>query len=43
MKKMKMETKSGIERNIEAIAQLFPNTITEVKNNRGGGEEIYRF
>lgn len=37
MKKMKMESIDGISRNIELIGKLFPNVITEVKNNRGGG------
>ncbi len=36
MKKMKMESIDGISRNIELIGKLFPNVITEVKNNRGG-------
>lgn len=31
-----MESADLIAKNIEKIGELFPNVITEVKNNRGG-------
>lgn len=34
---MRMESPDLIQKNIEKIEQLFPNVITEVKDNRGGG------
>lgn len=43
MKKMKMESIDGISRNIELIGKLFPNVITEVKNNRGGYSKAIDF
>lgn len=36
MEKMKMETVDGVRRNIDKIAEIFPNCITEVANNEGG-------
>ena len=36
MGKMQFETKNGADKNIEELGKLFPNIITEVKDNRGG-------
>ena len=33
MDKLKMHSLDGVERNIEMIGKMFPNTITEVKRN----------
>lgn len=37
MKKVRMESRNLIEDNIERIGEIFPNVITEIKDNRGGG------
>lgn len=34
-----MESRNLIEDNIERIGEIFPNVITEIKDNRGGGYE----
>ena len=36
MDKLKMQTADGVQDNISRIAELFPECITEVKNQRGG-------
>ena len=36
MEKLKMQTADGVQDNISRIAELFPECITEVKNQRGG-------
>lgn len=36
MEKMRMESVNLAEENIEKIAQLFPNCVTEAEKNRGG-------
>lgn len=41
MEKMKMETPNLTEQNIEKIAELFPNCITETKI--GGVPKGYKF
>lgn len=33
-----MESRNLIEDNIERIGEIFPNVITEIKDNRGGYE-----
>ena len=35
MDKLKMQTADGVQDNISRIAELFPECITEVKNQRG--------
>lgn len=38
MEKLKMLTADGVQDNISRIAELFPECITEVKTQRGGGK-----
>ena len=40
MEKMKMETMDGVSKNINTIAELFPNCIVEAADNRGGGTSV---
>lgn len=40
MEKMKMETPNLTEQNIEKIAELFPNCITETKIGGGGTKRL---
>lgn len=35
MEKLKMQTADMAERNIEILGQIFPNCLTEVKNDEG--------
>ncbi len=37
MEKLKMESMDKVQEHIKAIAQMFPNAVTEVKNSRTGG------
>ena len=39
MDKLKMQTADGVQDNISRIAELFPECITEVKNQRGRPSE----
>ena len=38
MEKLKMQTANGVQDNISRIAELFPECITEVSNQLGGGK-----
>ena len=38
MDKLKMQTTDGVQDNISRIAELFPECITEVSNQMGGGK-----
>ena len=41
MDKLKMQTIDGVQDNIAKIAELFPECITEVRNQMGGGKQSY--
>lgn len=43
MKKVRMESRNLIEDNIERIGEIFPNVITEIKDNRGGVRKSINF
>jgi adenine-specific DNA-methyltransferase len=43
MKKMKMETIDGVSVNVEKIAEIFPNCVTEAKNDEGGYKRSVKF
>ena len=43
MEKMKMETMDGVSKNINTIAELFPNCIVEAADNRGGYKRSVKF
>lgn len=38
MDKLKMQTADGVQDNISRIAELFPECITEVSDQMGGGK-----
>lgn len=40
MEKMRMETKNITASNIEKIAELFPNCVTEGRKSAGGGQYL---
>ena len=42
MEKMRMESLDGTKQNIERIGALFPNCVTEAKDEEGRGHEIQR-
>lgn len=39
MEKLKMESMDKVQEHIKAIAQMFPNAVTETKNAVGGYSE----
>lgn len=41
MEKLKMQTADGVQDNIIRIAELFPECITEVNDQMGGGETLH--
>lgn len=43
MEKMRMETADGVSTNIDKIAELFPNCITEARNAKGGYKRSVNF
>ena len=43
MEKMKMESKDMLEQNVEIIAELFPNCITEAKDEDGNLKKAVNF
>lgn len=43
MEKMKMETVNGVLENIEKIAEIFPNCVTEVSDYKGGYKRSINF
>ena len=38
MDKLKMQTADGVEQNIQKIAQLFPDCVTEAVDEKTGGK-----
>ena len=43
MEKLKMESMDKVQEHIKAIAEMFPNAVTEVKASQGGGIRKIRF
>lgn len=43
MEKMKMETTSEFEKNIDKISDLFPSCITETRNKNGQLKKVINF
>lgn len=42
MEKLEMQTKNLADEKFEALKALFPNAVTEAKNESGGGDTRYR-
>lgn len=42
MEKLEMQTKNLADEKFEALKDLFPNAVTEAKNESGGGDTRYR-
>ena len=42
MEKLDMQTNNLADEKFEALKQLFPNAVTEAKNELGGGDTCYR-
>lgn len=43
MEKLKMQTVDGVQSNVDKIAALFPNCVTECKESLMGGGICHRF
>ena len=43
MEKLKMQTPDGVEMNLDKIAQLFPECITETRDEQGGVKRAVDF
>ena len=41
MEKLKMKNEDGVQDNISRIAELFPECITEVNDQMGGGKTLH--